>query len=225
VKTFSFIARTSRELAAAVLFLGALLFLPGLASAVTVAPGQPVTITANLSVGQTLNYANVTFFIVNSAGKYTGLHTNVVTSFTAGVTKTVSAKITLPATLAVGTYAASAGIYNSAWTQLRWVPNVFTFQVAAATAAPPPPSTGTAALSWTAPVANSDGTVLSNLAGYKIYYGTSATNLTQSVTVANPGLTAYTVSNLAPGTWYFAVTAYSSAGIESGRSAVVSTTL
>jgi hypothetical protein len=42
------------------------------------------------------------------------------------------------------------------------------------------------------------------------------------VKVSNPGLTAYTVSNLTSGTWYFAVTSYSSAGVESIRSGVIS---
>jgi len=42
------------------------------------------------------------------------------------------------------------------------------------------------------------------------------------VKVTNPGLTAYTLSNLAAGTWYFAVTSYSSAGVESILSGVIS---
>jgi hypothetical protein len=90
---------------------------------------------------------------------------------------------------------------------------------------PPPPkpvSTGTATLDWMPPTQNSDGSVLTNLAGYTVYYGTSPDNLTQSVKVSNPGLTAYTLSNLQAGTWYFAVTSYSSAGVESSRSGVIS---
>jgi hypothetical protein len=92
----------------------------------------------------------------------------------------------------------------------------------------PPPkanntSTGTATLDWMPPTQNTDGSVLTNLAGYTVYYGTSASNLTQSVKVTNPGLTAYTLSNLPSGTWYFAVTSYSSTGIESSRSGIVST--
>jgi hypothetical protein len=75
------------------------------------------------------------------------------------------------------------------------------------------------------PTENTDGSVLTNLAGYTVYYGTSPGNLTQSVKVTNPGLTAYTMSNLPSGTWYFAVTSYSSAGIESSRSGIVSTTI
>jgi hypothetical protein len=85
------------------------------------------------------------------------------------------------------------------------------------------PSTGAATLDWMPPTENTDGSVLTNLAGYTVYYGTSAGNLTQSVKITNPGLTAYTLSNLPTGTWYFAVTSYSSTGIESSRSGVVST--
>jgi len=75
------------------------------------------------------------------------------------------------------------------------------------------------------PTENSDGSVLSNLAGYTVYYGTSPSSLTQSVKVSNPGLASYTMTNLPSGTWYFAVTSYSSAGVESARSGIVSTTI
>jgi hypothetical protein len=84
-------------------------------------------------------------------------------------------------------------------------------------------STGTATLDWTPPIQNSDGSVLTNLAGYTVYYGTAPDKLTESVKVSNPGVATYVLSNLASGTWYFAVTAYSAAGVESDRSGVVST--
>jgi hypothetical protein len=87
----------------------------------------------------------------------------------------------------------------------------------------PVASTGNATIDWTPPTQNSDGTALTNLAGYTVYYGTSPSSLTQSVKVSNPGLTAYTVTNLPTGTWYFVVTSYSAAGLESSRSGVVST--
>jgi Putative Ig domain/Fibronectin type III domain len=86
-------------------------------------------------------------------------------------------------------------------------------------------SNSTATLDWTPPTENTDDTALTNLAGYNIYYGTSATILTESVKVTNPGLTAYTLTNLSPGTWYFAVTSYSSTGVESARTGTVSITL
>lgn len=85
-----------------------------------------------------------------------------------------------------------------------------------------PTPTGTAALRWTPPTQNTDGSTLTNLAGYRISYGSSPTALTNTIQVANPGLSSYSVSNLAPGTYYFAVRAYTSGGTESSSSSVVS---
>jgi hypothetical protein len=84
---------------------------------------------------------------------------------------------------------------------------------------PAAPATGSATVSWVPPLDNNDGSVLVNLSGYRIYYGTDANNLTQSVTVANPGLTRYMLSGLAAQTWYFSMTAYNSIGTESTRTA------
>ncbi len=90
---------------------------------------------------------------------------------------------------------------------------------------PPVASIGTATLDWTPPTLNSDGTALTDLAGYTVYYGTAPDKLSQSVKVTNPGLSAFTVSNLASGTWYFAISAYSTSGTESVRTDVISTTI
>lgn len=46
--------------------------------------------------------------------------------------------------------------------------------------------TGMATLSWAAPTTNTDGTPLTDLAGYTIEYGTSSGALDQSVTIASP---------------------------------------
>jgi hypothetical protein len=86
-------------------------------------------------------------------------------------------------------------------------------------------TTGVATLDWLPPTQNSDGSVLTNLAGYTVYYGTSPGSLTKSVKITNPGLTAYSVTDLASGTWYFVVTSYSSVGAESTRTGTVSTTI
>jgi hypothetical protein len=88
-----------------------------------------------------------------------------------------------------------------------------------------PIATSSATLDWTPPTENTDGSALTNLGGYTIYYGTSAANLTQSLKVTNPGLTVYTVTNLASGTWYFAVSSFNTSGVESPRTNVVSTSL
>lgn len=91
------------------------------------------------------------------------------------------------------------------------------------TATPPPPvGTGQASLKWTPPTKNTDGTTLSDLAGYRIWYGSLADQLDKRINVNNPGLAAYVVEGLAPGTWYFAVAAYTTAGGESANSNVVS---
>ncbi|TLY95629.1 MAG: hypothetical protein E6K40_04480 [Gammaproteobacteria bacterium] len=84
---------------------------------------------------------------------------------------------------------------------------------------------GSATVSWSAPTQNTDGSALTNLAGFNIYYGTSAGNLSQSVQIANPGLTTYALGNLAPGAWYFAVNAYTTAGAESALSSIASKTI
>ena len=81
-------------------------------------------------------------------------------------------------------------------------------------------SSGSATVDWTPPTANTDGSVIANLAGYKIYYGTTSTALNQTVQVTNAGLASYVVSNLSSGTWYFGVTAYTTDGTESGMSNV-----
>ena len=78
--------------------------------------------------------------------------------------------------------------------------------------------TGSAMLSWTPPTQNTDGSPLNDLAGYRIYWGTSTGSYAHSVTVNNPGLATYVVTELAPAQWYFAVTAYSASGTESGHS-------
>lgn len=85
--------------------------------------------------------------------------------------------------------------------------------------------TGSATLSWTAPTQRTDGTALSGLSGYRIYYGTSSAALTSRADVTNPSLTTYVVEGLTAGTWYFAATAVDSSGIESSRTSTVSLTV
>jgi hypothetical protein len=82
----------------------------------------------------------------------------------------------------------------------------------------------TAALSWTAPTQNVDGSALTNLAGYKVYWGTAPRTYSSSASVAGAGTTTFT-TNLAPGTWYFAVSALDSTGAESAKTNEVSKTV
>jgi hypothetical protein len=83
-------------------------------------------------------------------------------------------------------------------------------------------ATGSAMLSWTPPTQNTDGSPLTNLSGYRVYWGTSQGNYTNSTTINNPGLSSYVVDQLTPATWYFALTAVNSAGSESAYSNVAS---
>ena len=84
---------------------------------------------------------------------------------------------------------------------------------------------GSADVSWTPPTTYSNGSTLTDLAGYDIYYGTSPSSLTQKVQVTNVGITNYVVGGLTSGTWYFAVSAYTATGAESSPSNVVSKTI
>ncbi len=72
--------------------------------------------------------------------------------------------------------------------------------------------TGSAMISWMPPTTNTDGSALTNLAGYRIAYGTSASALNTVANVPTAGVTSYTIDNLSAGTWYFTVTAYTSSG-------------
>ena len=84
---------------------------------------------------------------------------------------------------------------------------------------------GTVTLNWAAPTQNEDNTPLVDLAGYRIYWGTSPGSYPNSVTVNNPGLTTYVVENLGPGTYEFVATSFNSSGIESEFSNPVSRTV
>jgi putative Ig domain-containing protein len=81
-----------------------------------------------------------------------------------------------------------------------------------------PASSGSATLSWFPPTRRTDGSPLTNLAAYRIRWGTAPGSFPNNVRVDNPGLSSYVVSNLAPGTYFFVVTAIDSAGLESGYS-------
>ncbi|HVS76958.1 MAG TPA: putative Ig domain-containing protein [Steroidobacteraceae bacterium] len=78
-----------------------------------------------------------------------------------------------------------------------------------------PVTSGSATLSWTAPVNNTDGSALTDLAGYRIHYGSSPSALSTVIDIANAGATGYTIGSLTSGTWYFAVSAYTTSGLES----------
>ena len=89
----------------------------------------------------------------------------------------------------------------------------------------PPPVLGTATVSWMVPTVRTDGSVLTGLKGYKVYYGTDPTSLTHIVDITDPDQTHHVIENLDEGTWYFAVTAYDDQGLEGAMSNIASKTI
>lgn len=89
----------------------------------------------------------------------------------------------------------------------------------------PAPSTGSANVAWVAPTKNADGSTLSDLAGFRVYYGTTAGQYTKSVTINSPYTTNYTISSLPAGTYHIIVKAYDSSNNESAASTAVSKTI
>lgn len=83
---------------------------------------------------------------------------------------------------------------------------------------------GSVTLSWSPPTENTDGSTLTNLAGYRVYYGRSASDLTNQILVDNPSISTLVVENLLPVTYYFAATAINNVGQESVFSNIVQKT-
>jgi hypothetical protein len=75
-------------------------------------------------------------------------------------------------------------------------------------------SSGVATLSWETPPSKVSGEPLDDLAGYRILYGRSSSDLDHSVLITDPAVTSYQVSSLTSGVWYFAVVAVNAKGLE-----------
>jgi hypothetical protein len=75
-------------------------------------------------------------------------------------------------------------------------------------------------LSWTAPSEREDGTPISmsEIAGYRVYYGTSQGEYTEQVDVADSSTMQVALNNVAAGTYYIVVTTYDMEGRESAYS-------
>jgi hypothetical protein len=73
---------------------------------------------------------------------------------------------------------------------------------------------------------NTDNTPLTDLAGYRIYYGTDQAALYQEIPIDIPvSQLTHQITNLDSGTYFFSVTARNSVGVESELSNVVSKTI
>lgn len=88
---------------------------------------------------------------------------------------------------------------------------------------PVPTPSGSATLTWIVPTTNTDGTPLTDLKGYRVYYGRSNANLENNVDIA-AGVSQYTVKNLSAGAWYFAIVALA-ANAQSDFSPIIAKTV
>lgn len=93
----------------------------------------------------------------------------------------------------------------------------------AITVAPAP--TRSVTLNWTAPTSNTDGSALTDLAGYRVSYGNASKSYQTTVSVPNAGATSVVLEGLAPGTWYFAIRSYTNAGVDSAYSSEINASL
>ena len=69
-------------------------------------------------------------------------------------------------------------------------------------------------VAWVPPAENTDGSDLTDLAGYNLYYGIDSGNYTEVVPVNDASLTSFELP-IAPGEYYMAMTAYDFDGNES----------
>lgn len=85
------------------------------------------------------------------------------------------------------------------------------------------PVTRSATLNWTPPTQNVDGSPITNLAGYKVLYGSSPGQYLQALSVPVATMTSVVIEALEAGrTWYFTVKAVNTSGVESDFSNEVS---
>jgi len=87
------------------------------------------------------------------------------------------------------------------------------------------PVTGSAYITWSAPTQNTDGSPLTNLAGYVIQYGTSIASLNNQISIGSANSTNTEIENLSPGTWFFEIAAVNILNVEGQFSSIVSATI
>ena len=78
-------------------------------------------------------------------------------------------------------------------------------------------STGSALLSWVAPTERADNTplVLSEIAGYRIYYGVKAGAYLGKIDINDSTATEFLVSGIPPGAYFIVLTTIDRDGLES----------
>jgi len=231
----------------AVPFHGTKTFYVGISAATGAALGSPlmstVLIYGNLG-GGTVSLSSPTYSVAQSAGSVT----ITVNRTNGSVGEACVFYATANATAVAGTnYTAKSGILS--WANADTAPKSFSIPISTASSLAgnktlavaiagaenvmlgspasaivtiTPWYPGLATLSWTKPTSNTDGSPLTNLQGYKIYFGTSLTEMNRVIEIGSPSTVAWEIGNLSSATWYFAVLAYNTDGVESALSPVES---
>jgi hypothetical protein len=70
-------------------------------------------------------------------------------------------------------------------------------------------------ITWTPPTVNEDGSALTNLAGYRIYYGTTSGDYQELIDLNSGGMTSHVITGLTPGTYFLAMSSINASGVES----------
>jgi hypothetical protein len=83
---------------------------------------------------------------------------------------------------------------------------------------------GVARLTWTPPTRNTNGTTLTNLAGYRVIYWRDG-QVAQTRQIEGAGVREYQLTGLTPAVWNFKIRAYTSTGAESADSNTVQRTV
>lgn len=78
---------------------------------------------------------------------------------------------------------------------------------------------GSATVSWDIPTTNADGSDLDDLAGFNIHYRLASGNYSDIEVISDKTATFAVITDLQPGSWYFAVSALDHAGNRSALSA------
>jgi hypothetical protein len=175
------------------------------------------------TVAATTTERTLTYYIGgwNSTGKITATLAGATT-----YTTTFSSSAAYSRVITLKYRADSATTLRVTYTQTAGTGTI-SMQAAALSqaAASAPLLTSTATLTWNPPALNEDGSVLADLAAFKVYWGTSPGTYSQSTKISSATARTYTVGGLTKGTWYFVVTALNSRGVESPYSNVWSKTV
>ena len=98
--------------------------------------------------------------------------------------------------------------------------------LAAFTIAVAPAPVSSVTVTWNKPIVYSDGTPLTDLAGYKVFYGSASRQYVYNISISGASMTSAVLEGLASGTtWYFSVKSVTSSGVESDFTPEVSKTL